>query len=494
MGQSEINEECGICGVSVKENAPQLIYKMLIQMQHRGQLSAGITTFHPHDPQILKTHKDLGLVNNVFRAEHKGKFNSIMANHASSRAIGHVRYATSGVDDAGYAQPFEHRHGKKNRWFSFCFNGNISNYAELKSWLKKQNYHLIHETDTEVIQHLLSKAIKETSNFKKSFYELSQKLDGAYNIAFMNAEGTIIAARDPLGFKPLCYSIMNGELAFASESVALSSIGFTDIVDLPPGHLIIKEGDDIRIEKYCDPKRKAHCFFEWIYFAHAASKIDGHLVYEVRRKLGTELAKLETQKIGPDCVAVAVPNSSTPAGDGFAEALNIPFREGLIRNRYIGRTFIESKNRGEKVKDKFTVIPEVVEGKRVFLIEDSIVRGTTLKNLIEYIRRVGKPKEIHVRVSCPPIKWPCFYGIDMSSKKELIAAREEDYKKMVAGLEKELGADSIIYQTIPNLVKSIGFEEKDLCLACLNGNYPTDCGNRLKHFDKECRACESIKK
>ncbi|MFA5930826.1 MAG: amidophosphoribosyltransferase [archaeon] len=486
-----MKHKCGICGVSLKENAQGSLYKMLLQLQHRGQLSAGITAYRPDESLILVTHKELGLVNTVFRAEHAGKFASNMQKLDSKKGIGHVRYATCGADDKSYAQPFERTHGKKIKWFSFCFNGNISNYLDLKKDLEENNYHLVRDTDTEVIMHIISKAMKDTgeNNFVQVFSELSKKLDGSYNIAFINAEGTLIAARDPIGFRPLCYAIKDGEAAFASESVALNYAGFGEVKDLEPGTMLIVEKDSFRIERFAESPRCAHCFFEWVYFAHPASVIDGKLVYEVRRSLGELLAKLETQKLDKDCIVVPVPDSSTPSGEGFAEALGIPLKEGLIRNRYTGRTFIESNKRGERVSEKFMLIKQLVEGKKVFLVEDSIVRGTTLKHLIAFIRKVGKPKEVHVRVSCPPITSPCFYGIDMSSKKELIANQ-----KSVDEIAKEVGADSLIYQSMENLVKAVGLEKNKLCLACLNGEYPTKNGELLSNFcDKgrahECKKC-----
>jgi len=484
-----LKEKCGVCGISCEKNAEFFLYKMLVQMQHRGQLSAGITTYHSQEPLILKTHKDLGLVNNVFRAEHKGKFSSIMEQHSSKIGIGHVRYATSGCDDKSYAQPFERMHGKKSKWFSFAFNGNIANYAELEKELKKSNYHLIRETDTEILEHLLAKGLKDYEDPKVALAYLAEKADGAYCISFVNAEGALIAARDPHGIRPLAYSIEGNRIGFASETVALQSIGFTDFHDLPPGHMLVHKNGETKVEAFCKPAKRAHCFFEWIYFAHPASVIEGKLVYDVRNKLGRELAKLETQSIDKDCVVVPVPDSSTPAGEGFSDAIGVPLKEGLIRNRYLGRTFIESSSREDKVKDKYVVIRQLIEGKKVFLVEDSIVRGTTLRNLIEYIRRVGKPREIHVRVACPPIKSPCFYGIDMSSKKQLIAGREENYEQMIESVRKEIGSDTLIYQTFEGLYKSIGFDDKALCTGCISGSYPTPAGEKLKNFDGEGRAC-----
>lgn len=485
-----MEHKCGICGYSgTNASAPASIYKMLLQLQHRGQLSAGMTTFHPEDPQRLKTHKELGSVNNAFHAENTAEFGALMRGHSSPAGIGHVRYATCGVDDREYAQPFERPHGRKNKWFSFCFNGNISNFSDLKADLISDNYHLTRDTDTEVIMHLISKSIKETGSIVEAMALATAKLDGSFNIAFINAEGALVALRDPLGFRPLSYAVRGDEVAFASESIALSSLGFSDIKDLAPGHMLVKDANGLRIERFCRAQRKAHCFFEWVYFAHPASVLDGVLVYKARHELGRELASLETQKIDSDCIVVPVPDSSRPAGEGFAQALGLPCVEGLIRNRYLGRTFIESGDRAQKVRGKFTVVRQVIEGKRIFLIDDSIVRGTTLQNLVDFIRVNGKPKEIHVRVSCPPIKWPCFYGIDMSSRSELVAARREE-GGLVEGVRKEIGADSLIYQAEAGLVRAIGFSKSDLCLACLNGDYPTRVGEQLKLFSGSGRAAE----
>jgi amidophosphoribosyltransferase len=389
----------------------------------------------------------------------------------SETGIGHVRYATCGCDDKEYAQPFEHFHGKKNRWFSLAFNGNIANYPELVKEMEKDNYHFARKTDTEILILLLAKFIKKQNTLTESFTKLSKYLDGAYNIAFIDAERTLACCRDPLGIRPLCYAEENGKFAFASESVALQSIGFTNIKDLEPGKILIHKEGKTKIETFAESKKKAHCFFEWVYFAHAASRIDGKVVYNVRYNLGKELAKIEKESTDENTIVVAVPDSSTPCGNGFAQELGIKNMEGLIRNRYVGRTFIESKDRAERVQSKFTVIKEVFDGKKVFLLEDSIVRGTTLKNLISLIKKYGNPKEIHVRVSCPPIRFPCFYGIDMSTKKELVASDKNE--KEIAQL---IGADSVKYQTIEGLIKAIGLSENELCLACLNGNYPTPAG------------------
>ncbi|MDD3083555.1 MAG: amidophosphoribosyltransferase [Candidatus ainarchaeum sp.] len=477
-----MKEECGVCAFFGK-NAEEKIYLMLIQLQHRGQLSAGMTTFNSNEKHLLKTHRGLGLVNSSFKAYDENKFKQILIKHHSNKGIGHVRYSTSGQDDLEYVQPFEREHGRKKKWFSFAFNGSITNYSELKKDLEANGYHLIRETDTEIIQHLISRFLKEEpNNLQNVFHNLAKKIDGSYSLVFINAEGTIIALRDPLGIKPLCYAEKNGEIGIASESVALANIGFDKIKEVPPGK-IIEIDNKLELKDFLINNKRAFCMFEWVYFAHAASKIEEKLVYNVRYNLGKELAKLEKEKIDKNCVVVPVPDSSKPAGDGFAEELGLPSKEGLVRNRYLGRTFIETKNRGSKVRQKFSIAKEVFENKKVFLVDDSIVRGNTMKNLIGYIKEYGNPKEIHVRVSCPEVMFPCFYGVDMGSKKEFIANNKLTRNERIEAIRKEINVDSLIYQSIENLVKVIGIDEKNLCLACLNGKYPTKKGEELKNFD-----------
>jgi amidophosphoribosyltransferase len=484
-----MDEECGVCAF-IGKNAEKKIYSMLVQLQHRGQLSAGMTTFNPKDNHLLKTHRGLGLVNSAFKAYDENKFNQILENHKSEKGIGHVRYSTAGQDDLEFVQPFEREHGRKKKWFAFAFNGNIANYSELKKDLEKNGYHLVRKNDTEIIQHLISRCLKENpDNLETIFHNLTKKLDGAYSIVFINAEGTIVALRDPLGIKPLCYSEENGQIGIASESVALANIGFKKILDIPPGKIFIIN-NTLEKKDFLISNKKAHCMFEWVYFAHAASEIEKKLVYNIRYNLGKKLAELENQKIDKNCVVIPVPDSSKPAGDGFAEFLNLPSKEGLVRNRYLGRTFIETKFRGDKVRQKFSIAKEVFEGKKVFLVDDSIVRGNTMKNLIDYIKEYGNPKEIHVRISCPEIMFPCFYGVDMGSKKEFIANDKLKQNERIEAIRKEIGVNSLIYQSIDNLVKVIGLEN-ELCLACLNGEYPTKKGNELKDFCEQGRACEN---
>jgi amidophosphoribosyltransferase len=490
---SEAKEECGIAAVSApeKENAAHYLYKMLLQEQNRGQLSAGITTFNSSKKWLLKTFKEIGLVNEVFRVQNPTGFNGIMKKFFGSRGIGHLRYSTFGGSKRAFAQPFERKHGKKWKWFSFCFNGNIANFSELKKELEKQQYHFILDNDTELIMHYLARGCKGDLRPKivDVFSGLNPSLDGAYSIAFINAEGKTVVARDSFGFKPLVIGEKDGVIAAASESASLESIGIEKFESVKPGALIEIHESSIEKKWFCKSQRKAHCMFEWVYFANIASEIEGINVYNARYALGEELAKIETEKISEDHIVVPVPDTAKPCADALAFFLGAPSREGIIRNRYIGRTFIEGNNRLEKAKEKYSINKKVVNGKKVILVEDSIVRGTTTKAIVKYIKETGKAKEVHVRVSCPPIRFPCFYGIDMSTFGEFIAAPKKGSLETVQvklseqELEKirqHIGADSLAYQNIEGLVAGIGLPEKDLCMACINGKYPTPFGEKLE--------------
>ena len=493
----EVHEECGIAAVYIKgdgdaaNRALFYLYRLLLNLQNRGQLSAGITTYNPERLQILDTHKDLGHVNEVFRTSNKEKSFHIFKKYAGTKGIGHVRYATSGTEEKGVAQPFERHHGRKWKWFAFGFNGNLANFTELRNKiLQRGEYHLTYNNDTEVIMHYISQALrtKRRPNLVKVFSSLAKKFDGCYNITYINAEGEIAIVRDPYGFRPLVYGYSSDKKVFmaASESNALLNCGIKDIRPLPPGYMIHIHDDKVDIKRFADSRRTAHCMFEWVYFANVSSILDGKSVYNTRTRLGQELAKLETQKLDNDFIVVPVPDTAKAAGDAFAYELGIPSREGIVRNRYVGRTFIEGSSRYDKVQNKYTVIRRVLEGKKILLVDDSVVRGNTTKQLVRYLKEEGGAKEVHLRVSCPPIRGPCFYGIDMSTVSELLVPGYE--KKPVSGdvsrelcnkIAKDVGADSLIYQSVQGLVKAIGLEGNSLCTACITGNYPTPWGKKL---------------
>jgi amidophosphoribosyltransferase len=516
---SQLHEECGVAalyhlpnrGISPlcpdfgPEEISRLMPRMLLDIQNRGQLAAGFSTYNPCRNQLIDTYKDVGSVSEVFRLNHRGKFESLMEEYAGRAAIGHVRYATCGPDDRNSAQPFERHHIKKHKWFSFAFNGQLANYADLREeLLDDDNNYLAHESDTEIMMHQICAALSKERRppLVDICRHFARKFDGAYSIVYLDALGNMMAARDPLGIKPLCYAIEGPLFAAASENVALLNLGFSpeNIKPVPPGHAVIISDGRVEIQPFAKPTRSAHCFFEWIYFANVASTLDTRSVYLTRKVLGEELARLETVPIDADTVVVPVPDTSKAAADAMAYALKIPSLEGLIRNRYSGRTFIEGgSNRRRKAEIKYTPLREVLEGKRVLLVEDSIVRATTLHVLLRRIRQNGRPREIHVRVACPPIVSPCFYGIDMSTVGELFAPKylrqgETLTPEIEAKMAAELGADSLRYLPVDSIAKAIGMNADALCQACITGEYPTPCGQRLAKIAMEnkgtCRTYE----
>jgi len=500
---SVLHHECGLaavyhlpgdaisplCPPQGPEQVSRLVPPILLDVQNRGQLSAGMTSFHPGREQLLDTYRGLGSVSEVFRLSHRGKAESILDRYAGRAAIGHVRYATCGQDDLNYAQPFERHHLQKHKWFSFAFNGQLANYAELRDkLLADDDHHLSRDTDTEIIMHEISREFsgERRPPLVEVMRNVAGRFDGAYCLVLLNALGEMVIARDPWGFRPLCYAIEGPLLAAASESVALLNLGFAhdSIRSLEPGHMISVSGNKINIERFAESPRRAHCFFEWIYFANVASTLDGQSVYMARKSLGEELARLEDVPIDDNTIVVPVPDTSKCAADAMAYRLGVPSAEGLIRNRYSGRTFIEGTGtRANKAAAKYTPLREVLEGKRVLLVEDSIVRSTTMRVLISRMRKVGRAREIHVRVACPPIVAPCFYGIDMSTVSELFAphfmAADRPQAEAFAEMARELGADSLRYLPIDSIACALDRPADDLCRACLTGHYPTAHGQRL---------------
>jgi amidophosphoribosyltransferase len=426
----------------------------------------------------------------ALRMSRPAKHQSILRKYAGHAAIGHTRYATCGVESTSHAQPFERHHGRKWKWFTFAFNGQLANFMELRQrLLSKQDYHFSLNTDTEIIMHQLSYRLKgeKRPDLVAVMRSLGRLFDGAYNIVFLNAMGDMFVARDPLGFRPLCYAVQGRLFAAASESLALSNMGFTEIRSLPPGTMAVIHDGKLSVRRFSPERGSAHCFFEWVYFANVASEIDEASVYMSRMRAGERLAQLEDQTIGSDCIVVPVPDTAKAAADAFAYRLKIPSVEGLIRNRYVGRTFIQPlATRGASAKSKYAPLPAVLAGKRVFLVEDSIVRSTTLAALVEQMRTRGHAREIHVRVACPPIVAPCFYGIDMSTLGELFAPKHipANYRgqlddRTAAKMAKALGVDSLRYLAVEDLGRCIGIGQEHLCTGCVLGHYPTDCGNVL---------------
>ncbi len=509
---AELQHECGVAAVYYLDGQgpsqlfpetdrfaiTRILPRMLLDLQNRGQLAAGMTTFHPDREKLLDTHKEIGTVIEAFRMSHRGKFENILKAFRGQAAIGHVRYATCGTDARNYAQPFNRYHGNRWKWFSFAFNGQLANYQELKQeLLSARDYHLTRDTDTEVIMHYLSHELRGDGRptLAEVFRHLCKSFDGAYNIVYLNARGDMVISRDPRGIRPLCYAQDGPVFAAASESVPLQNLGFTNIRDLEPGEMIIIEDQRLRIERMAPPMAPKHCFFEWIYFANVASTLDGRSVYVSRSRLGQELADQEKRlghaPIDDSCIVVPVPDTAKAAADAMAFTLGLPSVEGLMRNRYVGRTFIQGEQRLDRARMKYTPLPEVLQGKRVFLVEDTIVRSTTMQTLLHLIRSVGKAKEIHVRVACPPIIAPCFYGIDMSTIAELFAPKYmagpritvEEQQRMA----RDLGADSLLYLPLEAVARCIDLPREHLCQACISGEYPTPQGTKLYQLALKAR-------
>jgi amidophosphoribosyltransferase len=358
----------------------------------------------------------------------------------------------------------------------------------------------VRQTDTEVLMHEISTQLErqESGCLVEMMSTVNRRLDGAYSLALLNAKGEMLIARDPLGIKPLCYAIEGPLFAAASESVALLNLGFQrqEIKPLKPGYCITIVDGRIEFHKFADNIGQAHCFFEWVYFANVASTLDERGVYSARTALGKEMARLEQEAnlitIDEDTVVVPVPDTSKAAADSMAYHLRVPSQEGLIRNRYSGRTFIESTQaaRAERAKIKYTPLREVLEGKRIILVEDSIVRSTTMKALLQRVREEGKAREIHVRIACPPIVAPCYYGIDMSTISELFAPKfylpgDPLTDRIQQQMALELGCDTLRYLPIDSVARAIGVPTEGLCQACIRCQYPTPTGQKLYQLDRE---------
>jgi len=505
---SELYHECGVAAVyhfGQEKTSPlaqavgrgrvsRLIPRMLLDIQNRGQLAAGMTTYKPFDKDLLLTYKQVGTVSEVFRMSRKPKYQKLMDQHEGPAAIGHVRYATCGKDDPNYAQPFERTHLEKRKWFAFGFNGQLANYPELRNEIKSQgDFHLARETDTETLMHLMSQEIAECPDIEMRdlLTNISHRLDGAYNITFLNARGNMFVSRDPNGFRPLCYAVRDGFFAAASESVALTNLGFEpeEVLDLDPGCAVLIEDGELRIERYAPTVRMSHCFFEWIYFANVCSRLDAQSVYLSRKFLGEELA-MQEQESTVNAIVVPVPDTAKAAAEGMAFSLGVPCLEGLMRHRALGRTFIESEDREAKARMKYIPLPEVLRGKRVFLVDDTIVRSTTMRTLVDQIRNKGGAAEVHIRVACPPIMAPCFYGIDMPDVNDLFAPRFLQQKEQItpeveAKMARHFNADSLRYLPVRSVAKAVNKDPDHLCQACLTGDYPTSAGQRLYQLSLE---------
>jgi len=445
-----LHESCGVFGAfAPNEDVARLTFFALFALQHRGQESAGIATT---DGKRLQLYARMGLVSQVFSEE--------SLSHLSGHiAIGHNRYSTRGSSQVRNVQPIKVTKGSNT--IALAHNGNIVNAENLYKELSDQGYSFHTSTDTEVIANLiLSSHEKDWVN--KIRYAM-RRLQGAYSLVMMT-NNTLFAIRDPFGVRPLCLGAINGGWVIASETCALDHIGASFIREIEPGEIV--SITDNGIESYQEEAgRRALCIFEYIYFARPDSVINGRLLYPARQAMGAGLA--EEHPVDADLV-MGVPDSATAAGIGYALRSAMPFDEGLIKNRYVGRTFIEPDQRIRDlgVKLKFNPLPQILSGKRVVLIDDSIVRGTTTPQVVKLLKRAGA-KEIHMRICAPPIRHPCFFGVDMASRWELIAAQ-----KTIPEIRDFIGADSLGYLSIDGLIKAVALPKDTFCLACFTGDYP----------------------
>ncbi len=462
-----MHEECGIFGVFADgEDVANLTYFGLYALQHRGQESAGIAV---SDGQAITVHKEMGLVSQVFDQES-------LAGLSGHIAIGHTRYSTTGSARLPNAQPMRFEHPRIGP-FLLAHNGNLTNARAVRARLEAEGVAFVSSSDTEIAGQLLARTPGQALD--EVLAQALPQLDGAYCLILLSRDA-LVAARDPLGIRPLCLGRLtdtetgDGSI-LASETCALDVVGAQFVREIEPGEIISISADGVRSTKI--PRRadrRAMCSFEFIYFARPDSVLMGQSLYEARRAMGRELAA-ESPADGD--IVITLPDSGTPAAVGFAEAAGIPFVEGMIKSRYITRTFIQPTQRLREsgTRLKFNPMRHVLSGKRVVLVDDSIVRGTTTRRIVEELRRAGA-EQVHLRIASPPIMWPCFMGIDMASRSELIAAHnsEEEVGQIV-------GADSLHYLSLPGLRRAMGRPDGDgFCFACFNGEYPVDVPEGIK--------------
>jgi len=443
-------ESCGVFGVySWQVDIARLIFFALFALQHRGQESSGIAVSDGH--QIM-THRKMGLVSQVFTEDDLARLKGYIG-------IGHNRYSTTGSSQHANAQPIVAR--AENLTLALAHNGNILNTEPLRDELQEGGYSFDTSTDSEVIANLI--LASPGKNWEERIRHAMARLQGAYSLTVMTQD-KLIGIRDPMGVRPLCLGSIDSGWVIASESCALDHVGAQFLRDIEPGEIVIIDGDGLKSFKK-ESGKKAMCIFEYIYFARPDSVIEGKLLYKARQAMGAMLAR--EYPVDADLV-MGVPDSATAAGSGYANASGIPFCEGLLKNRYVGRTFIEPDQRLRElgVQLKFNPLAEIIRGKRLVVVDDSIVRGTTTPHVVSLLRKAGA-REVHLRICAPPIRHPCFMGVDMAREWELIAAQKD-----VPMIRDYLGADSLGYLSLDGLIKAIDLPRDIFCLACFTGDYP----------------------
>ncbi|MFH1777580.1 MAG: amidophosphoribosyltransferase [Candidatus Omnitrophota bacterium] len=448
---------CGIFGISNHKDAARLAYLGLYALQHRGEESAGIIV---RNRKKLTQHKGMGLVRDVFS---ESEIKQLRGN----LAIGHNRYSTTGASNVKNIQPFVVSHRK--RTIAIAHNGNLTNTFKLRSVMENKGSIFQSTMDSEIIAHLL--ASPEKKSIKESVIMALAQLEGAYSLV-LQVDDLLIGARDKYGWRPLCLGRLDGAYVLASETCALDLIQAKYLRDIEPGEIVFINKDKLESVKTSTSPKHAFCIFEYIYFARPDSNIFENNVYLTRRRLGAQLAK----EYPAACDFVTpVPDSGVYAAIGYAEQSKVPFEMGMIRNHYVGRTFIQPSQfiRDFRVRVKLNPITEVLKDKRVVVVEDSIVRGTTSRARVKSLRAAGA-KAVHMRISCPPLCYPCFYGIDFPTKKELIAA-----KHSIDWIRNFIGVDSLEYLSLAGMLQAMPCPAQEFCTACFNGKYPTKLPKKL---------------
>lgn len=454
--EDKLHEECGVFGIWEKDdnNAAQMIYYGLIALQHRGQESAGIVVCDMHGPiGNIASHKGMGLVSEVFPKE-------VLERLHGNIGIGHVRYSTAGASCVENAQPVFLNYAKGT--LALAHNGNVTNAEEMRQKLLQEGVVFSGTTDSEVIAYRVAEERMSSSTIEEAVSRVAQELKGGYALLLMSPQ-KLVGVRDPLGLKPLCIGRKGNTYVLASESAALTAVDAEFVRDVMPGEIVTVTKDGIHSEVKLYAPRRAHCIFEYIYFARLDSKVDGVSVYDARFRGGMALAS--RYPVEAD-VVTGVPESGLTAAVGYAEKAGIPFKLAFSKNSYVGRTFIKptQQERVSAVHMKLSVIESVVRDKRVVLIDDSIVRGTTIANLIKMLRKAGA-KEVHVRISSPPFLYPCYYGTDVPDNSQLIA---NSYS--VEEICSSIGADSLGYMQLEDFPQMTG--DLPLCKACFDNQYP----------------------
>ena len=452
----KLHEECGVFGIldSKGENVAHTIYYGLCALQHRGQESAGIAVCNTEGPLgNLLCHKNMGLVNEVFSSD-------VLSELTGNIGIGHVRYSTTGESTIKNAQPIAINYFKGT--LALVHNGNITNMDELKNSLQENGAIFHSTTDSEIITYQIALERTKTNSIEEAVYETARKIKGGFALIIMSPQ-KMIGVRDPYGLKPLCLGKRNGSYILASESCALNAVGAEFVRDILPGEIITIQKNDIKNNYALCNQTHAHCIFEYIYFARLDSTMDGINIYDARVRAGEALAK--SYPVEADLV-VGVPDSGIAAAMGYAKQSHIPYGIAFQKNSYVGRTFIKptQNERETAVQIKLNVIPSTVKDKRIILIDDSIVRGTTISKLITMLKKAGA-KEVHVRISSPPFLHPCYYGTDVPTNHLLIASKHTNEE-----IRDQIGADSLGYLNIDDFKAMVG--DLPLCKACFNQQYP----------------------